>query len=207
MDATSLNPLIMLSETASMMKKRKHDQMIHPIKKVGHDFLIVFQPGVTLPVWFRWKKVRSLEKMAKNILHDLHFVTYGNYGEVHVTKLLSNLIDEDAAKIPENMMVDARKNAAFLKDHFCKIWQEQINRHSKEERQEAYDKIIEKIGALNDADAVARKKQIQKTKYKYDNVTVHIDRVCRQVLFAMIETVVWNEVGDIFEGRVVSASA
>lgn len=197
MDDTSLNPLIILSETASILKKRKH---------TSHDFLIVFQPGVTLPVWFRWKKVRSLQKMAKNILHDLYFVTYGNYGEVHVTKLLSNLIDEEAAKIPENMMVDARKNGAFLRDHFCNIWQEQINRHSKEEKQEAYDKIIEKIGALNDTDAIARKKQIQK-KYKPDNVTVYVDRVCRQVVNAMIETVVWNEVGDIFGGRLASASA
>lgn len=64
---------------------------------------------------------------------------------------------------------------------------------------------MEKVAALNSADDIARK---EKTKYKANKANnVHIDTVCRQVVNAMIDTIVCYDLGDIFGSCVSPTSA
>jgi hypothetical protein len=183
-----MEALLMLSDAASSLTKRK-------VKKTAPDFRIVFQPkteeapGMTLEVWFRWKKVRSVGKVTAKIKNDLHFVTYANYGEVGLAKILTPLIGAKATMIPESMIHDAKeKNEASLKEYFHRIWQQKIKEHPIDELKRVYENIAEKVKNLNNADDIKRRKK-QKGSY----TTINME--CRQALNGIIEEIV-RQVGD-----------
>ena len=176
------NPLDMLGE-AAQLQSTVGQKRTRPAKKTAPDFTVDCR-SKQLDVWFRWKKVRSVQKREQNVQFDLHFVVYGNYGEVNIGKIMLKVLDAASLRIPERLRTLGRNIDVEqeLSAYFRTRWQEQLNNRSDEQIQLVYDEINLKK-TTRDAERVKEqmkqhrlKQQLKKQKLKEEPVDgpVHV---------------------------------